>query len=93
MNATIHRPFFSNAPASQIASLDAVGDALARTEYVVPSWYYWLSTAGMAAGAYHGYKRNDSVGWAIGWGLLGAMFPFITIPVSLAQGFGKRAGR
>ena len=53
----------------------------------------WLaaSTAGLAAGAYHGYKRNDSVGWAVGWALLGSMFPFITIPVSFAQGFGKRA--
>ncbi len=50
-----------------------------------------LSTAGMVAGAYHGYKRNESVGWAIGWALLGSMFPYITIPVSLAQGFGKRA--
>jgi hypothetical protein len=50
-----------------------------------------LSTAGMVAGAYHGYKRNESVGWAIGWALLGSMFPYITIPVSLAQGFGKPA--
>jgi len=52
-----------------------------------------LGTVGMAAGAYHGYKRNNSVGWAIGWALLGGMFPVITIPVSLAQGFGKRKGR
>lgn len=53
--------------------------------------YGLLGTAGMVMGAYHGYKRNNSVGWAIGWGLLGGLFPFITIPVSLAQGFGKRA--
>lgn len=52
--------------------------------------YTALSVAGTASGAYHGYKRNrGSVGWAIGWGLLGGIFPFITIPVSLAQGFGK----
>ena len=49
------------------------------------------STLGLALGAYHGYKRNNSVGWAIGWGLLGAMFPYITIPVAYAQGFGERA--
>ena len=58
-------------------------------------WALWgvISTASMAASAYHGYKRNNSVGWAIGWALLGGMFPVITIPVSLAQGFGKRKGR
>ena len=56
-----------------------------------PFRYVWYaaSVAGVSAGAYHGYKRNDSVGWAIGWALLGGVFPFITIPVSLAQGFAK----
>jgi hypothetical protein len=49
-----------------------------------------VGTAGAAAGAYHGYKRTGSVGWAIGWALLGGMFPVITIPVALAQGFGKK---
>jgi len=48
-----------------------------------------LHTAGLVAGVFHGYRRNRSVGWALGWGLLGAMFPYITIPVALAQGFGK----
>jgi len=42
------------------------------------------------AGAYHGYKRNDSVGWAIGWGLLSGMFPYIALPIAAAQGFGER---
>lgn len=46
--------------------------------------------AGAVTGAYHGYKRNNgSVGWAIGWFLLGGAFWPVTIPVSLAQGFGK----
>ena len=49
------------------------------------------SVVGMAAGAYHGYKRNDSVGWAVGWALLGGLFPIIAIPVAFAQGFGKPA--
>lgn len=48
-----------------------------------------LSIAGAATGAYHGYKRNGSAGWAFGWFLLGGMFPYFTIPVSIAQGFGK----
>lgn len=49
-----------------------------------------LSTAGAALGAYHGYKRHNSVGWAIGWGILGAMFPVITTAVAVAEGYGKR---
>jgi hypothetical protein len=47
--------------------------------------------AGTGLGAYHGYKRNNSIGWGIGWGLLGGMFPLFTLPVAFAQGFGKRA--
>ena len=51
----------------------------------------WMtaSIAGVGLGAYHGYRRNDSVGWAIGWALLGSIFPVITLPVMFAQGFGK----
>lgn len=53
--------------------------------------YNVLGIAGMGLGAYHGYKRNGgSVGWAIGWGLLGGIFPIIVIPVAFAQGIGKR---
>ena len=48
------------------------------------------SAAGVA-GAYHGYKRNDSVGWAIGWGALGYLFWPIAVPVMIAQGFGRPA--
>jgi len=54
-----------------------------------PVWYA-LGAAGVAASAYHGYKRNNSVGWAVVWGLLGGIAPFITVPVAFAQGFGKR---
>ena len=50
-----------------------------------------LSVAGTTMGAYHGYKRNDSVGWGIGWALLGGAFPVIAIPIMLAQGFGEKA--
>jgi hypothetical protein len=45
-----------------------------------------LSTAGLA---YHGYRRNNSIGWAIGWAILGGAFPIIGWPVAIAQGFGK----
>jgi hypothetical protein len=56
----------------------------------LPDWYKTLSVAGGAIGAYHGYKRNDSLGWAIGWALMGTMFPVIVIPVAFAQGIGDR---
>lgn len=49
-----------------------------------------VSTASMAASAYHGYKRNRTVGWALLWGLSGALFPIITPTIAVAQGFGKR---
>jgi hypothetical protein len=53
--------------------------------------YIWGPVAAVSAGAmvYHGYKRNGSIGWAIGWGLLGLIFPIFTVPVALAQGFAK----
>ena len=56
------------------------------------SWEAFASTlalAGTALGAYHGYKRTESIGWTLGWALVGGLFPVIAIPVALAQGFGK----
>lgn len=56
------------------------------------TWTF-LSMAGAALAAYHGYKRNhESTGAAVGWGVLGGLFPIITVPVALAQGYGKPAG-
>lgn len=54
------------------------------------SFWGFVGLIGATTGAYHGFKRNDSVGWAIVWALLGSIVPVVTIPVSLAQGFGKR---
>ena len=56
--------------------------------------FYVFSLAHMAATgalAYHGYKRNDSVGWAFAWGLLGGVVWPITLPIAFAQGYGKPA--
>lgn len=39
--------------------------------------------------AYHGYRRNKSIGWAIGWALLAKLAPVITTGVAVAQGYGK----
>ena len=62
---------------------------VAPTQWQVPNWFLVLDTVSMAASAYHGYKRNNSIGWALWWGLMGAMFPVITPTIALAQGFGK----
>lgn len=56
------------------------------------SFGLWDAAAvvGCAAGVYHGYRRNHgSIGWALGWGLLGVSLPIVSIPLSLAEGFGK----
>lgn len=49
-----------------------------------------LALASMAASTYHGYKRNNSVGWALVWGFFGTVAPVITPVVAVAQGYGKR---
>lgn len=52
--------------------------------------YGGIVVASSGASAFHGYRRSrGSVGAAVGWGLLGALFPIITPAVALAQGFGK----
>lgn len=50
------------------------------------------STLSMAASAFHGYRRNGSIGWAIWWGFMGATFPVITPVIAVAQGYSKRKG-
>lgn len=48
-----------------------------------------LSYVGGVGGAYHGYKRNNSAGWALGWFIFGGALPIFAIPLALAQGFAK----
>lgn len=64
---------------------------LVRASSPSPGLYIWGAIATLSAGAmvYHGYKRTNSIGWAIGWGLLGSLFPIITVPIAIAQGFAK----
>lgn len=54
---------------------------------------FWgvASVVSVGLSAYHGYKRNQSIGWAIVWGLLGGIAPVITPAIAVAQGFGERA--
>ena len=81
----------SNLFAAAPAGADGANTGQAAA-YAMTPWETLASgaaVAGTALGAYHGYKRTESLGWAIGWALLGGLFPFITIPVAFAQGFGK----
>lgn len=57
---------------------------------VMSSFWALAAIASSGASAYHGYKRNNSIGWAIAWGLLGGIAPVITPAVAVAQGFGER---
>src|SRR6185503_2917091 len=74
-------------PVSQIEKLPTTTEKVAAADWGV------ASLAGTALGAYHGYKRNNSIGWSLWWGLMGGMFPIVVVPLALAQGFGKRVGR
>jgi hypothetical protein len=49
-----------------------------------------VSIAAAIALAYHGYKRTDSILWALFYGLAGREFPIEAVPVALAQGFGQK---
>lgn len=70
---------------SGLGAPDAAPITLAST----PSWVRTLAMIGAAASAYHGYKRNGSVGWAVGWAFFGSVAPVLALPIALAQGFGE----
>jgi hypothetical protein len=76
-----------------LSGLKAVGDAYAEGRIPTGVWigYSVLATVSAAACGYHGYKRNNSIGWAVVWFLFGGWFPVITPVVAVAQGFGTKA--
>lgn len=47
---------------------------------------------GGALGIYHGWNRTHSTPWTAAWGVAGAVFPIVAVPVMLIQGFAKRGG-
>lgn len=55
----------------------------------VPDWMVWVGLTSGVLGAYHGYRRTESVVWAIGWSVFAGLLPFLAAPIALAQGFGK----
>lgn len=53
---------------------------------------FWAiaSTASAALSGYHGYRRNESIGWGIWWFVAGGTLPVLVPVLAVAQGFGKR---
>lgn len=74
----------ANAVSSALTWLDASG------KWNTGKIWGVLSIASGAVSAYHGYKRNNSLGWGIWWFIMGTVFPVITPAIGLAQGLGKR---
>lgn len=84
--------YYPNFPAMGADDAAAASAALPEPEPEPSKFSSLLAVLGpvfAGVGIYHGYKRNDSVGWALGWGLMTAALPIIMIPIALAQGFGK----
>jgi len=48
-----------------------------------------LMVLSVGLSAYHGYRRNRSIGWAAWWAFCGGLFPVVTPAIALAQGFGQ----
>ena len=88
-----HMPYYAQAPLGQTSITPTASAAIAATSS--PGFIFWRVTS-MAAGAalaYHGYKRNSSVGWALVWGLAGGIVWPAGLAIAFAQGFGKSAVR
>lgn len=79
--------------ATNLDEVTVTGDPNAPVPFYESTAYRLFALAGAGVGAYHGYKRNDSVWWALGWGFLGSIFPIFVIPIAFAQGIGKPKGR
>lgn len=45
-----------------------------------------------AASAFHGYKRNNSIGMALVWAACGYITPVLTPVIAVAQGYAKPRG-
>lgn len=84
-------PPYSGVGAEEIAPPDVPAPSAGGIAEIVgePLWKTAV-LASTVASVYHGYKRNDSIGWALWWGLMGGLFPFVTPVIAVAQGYGKR---
>lgn len=73
-----------------LASLGRGGLGQGLVTTPVRSALYLAGLASIPVLGYHGYKRNNSVGWALVWGIFGSLVWPVTVPVAFVQGFGKR---
>lgn len=88
-------PYYAQAPLGQ-APVPPAPDPGAMpgsgvTLYGSPMYTVWR-VAGLAAGAalaYHGYKRNNSIPWALAWAVFGGMMWPVGLGIAYAQGFAK----
>lgn len=82
------QPFRVRTSIEPLAGMGDLSQGMASPEVRTAIGVASVASAGLSA--YHGYIRNnESLGWALGWGILGSMFPVITPAIALAQGFGK----
>lgn len=77
-------------PDDQTKTAGPMTGPLAVIEKVPPTVRYAIGAASVAAGAYHGYRRTGSYGWALLWAFFAGVLPIIAIPIAVAQGFGER---
>lgn len=71
-------------PARVIAAQQANGASTRE------AWKTYATLAAAAGAGFHGYRRNNSLGWAVVWFTLGSLFPIVTTVVAAAQGYGQR---
>lgn len=81
--ALIARGAKPGAVSSALTFLDSSGKLTKSAIYGV------LTLLSAGASAFHGYRRNKSVGWGAWWGIMGGMFPVVTPAIGLAQGWAK----
>ncbi len=72
-----------------------------RTRVLPPSrdpraenYSMWIRRALLGVLAYHGWKRNRSVPWALAWAVAGTVFgPGCFMAVAVGQGFAQPKGK
>jgi hypothetical protein len=86
---TVGRPFgiITNEVTETLGAVDPPASS--------PYWKWMVALTGVAGAvglAYHGYRRTNSTAAAIGWGILGAVFPvnLVAAGVAAGQGFAKK---
>jgi hypothetical protein len=75
----------SNTVAAALNWLDAAGKIRSHKSTILGA----LALVSAAASGYHGYRRNQSIGWAMIWFLAGSILPVFTPLIAVAQGYGK----